>query len=426
MRAILNHKSNSELGLEIILFITGLSIPFSYAFNSISIGILFVYSFIWFKERDYTSIFKNFFSLPLLFIIFYIIQIIGIIYSDNFDKGISNVEKSVVFLLMPITFINLSKIIDYQKVKISIYGLTIGVVVILLSAYINILIKVFTMNAGFESLITHFVRVQFVREALVQIHPPYFGLLVVFLMVPSMYINFSKKKIVNSICRNVIILFFLISIYSIASFMSFLLSIILIIVYVVLLFKKNKIKSFLVFFSIFILILIVLSNLDYKKYKFNGESLSNRIEWSFLKDKGDTSRPENWKSVLLVVKNNLFIGIGSDGGINQLQKYRSKKSESYINRHNAHNQYLEVLLRYGIIGLSVYLLIVFQLIKNAMKSENKIFIWFVFVFMVSSLTESYLQRQIGLTFFLFYALLFNTYYTFNLNKNNNNEKSIGT
>lgn len=417
MKTILNHKINSELGLKILLFITGFSIPYSHAFNSISIGALFVYSFVWFEKRNYKSILKFPPSLPLLFIIFYIIQIIGITYSDNFGIGVLKVKESIVFLLMAITFINLSKNIDYQKVKISIYGLGIGVFIILFIAYINIFIKIFTTDIGFKSLITHFVRVQFVQESLVKIHPPYLGLLVIFIIVPFLNINILQNKVVNMIFRNLLILFLFISLYSISSFMSLLLVTIILIIYFVHILKEKKTRSLLIFFSTLILILLVLRNFDYKKsaYNFNGGSLFNRIEWSILKGKGDTSRPENWKSVLLVAKNNLLLGVGTDGGINQLQKYRSKKSESYINRHNAHNQYLEVLLRYGIIGLSIYLLIFYQLIINAIKSKDKDYYWFLIVFMVSSLTESYLQRQIGLTFFVFYALVFSTHYKFKFN-----------
>ena len=192
--------------------------------------------------------------------------------------------------------------------------------------------------------------------------------------------------------------------------------------------QKKRFKSILLVLGGIGIIFIFTYNVELNKLapSFNGGSLINRIHWSFVKGKGDTSRPDNWKSVISVVKENLLFGVGTDGGLNQLQKERSEKTESYKNRHNAHNQYLEILLRYGIVGLALYLFIIYLLIRSAIKSKDKIFIWFLIVFLISSLTESYLQRQIGLIFFLFYALLFNTFYNFGFSKIDVDEKSINT
>ncbi|PNW26689.1 hypothetical protein BKP44_15985 [Formosa algae] len=50
MRDILN-QNKKLLGLNFLLFVVGLSIPFSYAFNSICLGVLFLYSFNWFQKK---------------------------------------------------------------------------------------------------------------------------------------------------------------------------------------------------------------------------------------------------------------------------------------------------------------------------------------------------------------------------------------
>ena len=97
-----------------------------------------------------------------------------------------------------------------------------------------------------------------------------------------------------------------------------------------------------------------------------------------------------------------------------LQIERDIDGEPYINEHNAHNDLLEILLRYGLIGLSIFLLIVISFAKKAYLTRNYYFIWFLIVFMISGMTESYLQRQIGLVFFVFVSLLFYTYKENNL------------
>jgi O-antigen ligase len=124
----------------------------------------------------------------------------------------------------------------------------------------------------------------------------------------------------------------------------------------------------------------------------------------------DSVRQTNWRSVLNVISSQPILGVGADGGLEQLQMERSTLSEPYINKHNAHNDFLEIMLRYGIIGLLIYLTLLSKLFKNAWQKNSYIFKWFLIVFVISGLTETYLQRQIGLTFFSFFSLLL---YTFN-------------
>jgi|26BtaG_2_1085354.scaffolds.fasta_scaffold01071_3 O-antigen ligase len=418
---ILKKKNKKTAVLNLLLFIVGLSIPFSYAFNSIAIGSLFLYSFIWFEKGNYSfSWVTNRFQIHLLFLIYFSLQFIGVFYSENLSLGFSFLIQNIVFLILPLTFINLSKILDYEKVKFGIYGMVIGVHIILFSIHINILFQIFSQNLGFESLIYYFVRLNFVQAGLVEIHPPYFGLMVVFSLLVILNTTFYKDITLNGIVKYSLSTYLLVSLYGISSFMSIVLVFLLFIIYLFFLVKKKKTK---VLISILLSILIVIITIGTLKNtnlinKFPGESLLGRIEWSFVKGKGDTSRPENWRSVLIVVKEHPLIGVGTYGGLNYLQENRNKTSESFKNGHNAHNQYLETLLRHGIIGLFVYLFIIYKLILSAIKSRNFIFCGFVFIFIVASITESYLVRQIGLTFFTFYALLFSTFYNFGYNKKN--------
>lgn len=429
----MNFKPNFDLNknldlklLNLLFFIVGVSIPFSYAFNSISIFALFLYSFKWADRQNYLSLFKKGFYPPLLFVYFFIIQFIGIFYSDNLNIGISYVIQNIVFLILPITFVNILKILDGKKVKLAVTGLVVGLLTILLSIHINILQKIFSdENLGIISLITYFVRVEFVQEGLVEIHPPYFGLLTVFSIVAVFKSDFlSKKNILNIFIKYIIILYLIISLYGISSFMAIILLIALFVIYTLLLFRKRKFKSILIIFTSILILSVFLININYRGIlaSFRGESLLGRVEWSFFQGKGDTSRPENWKSVAIVIKEKILVGVGSDGGINYLQKHRNTTSESFREKHNAHNQYLEVLLRHGIFGLSLYLIILYYLITTAIKSRDMVFCWFLFVFIISSITESYLVRQIGIIFFAFYALLFSMFY--NTNKRGVNQKSI--
>jgi len=414
--------------LMFFLFLVGFSIPFSFAFNSISIGLLFIISFFWFKKSNFYSFFKHPKSIIVIFILFYLLQIIGVLYSENFDIALSNTIKSIVLIIIPITFINISKTLDIKKVTISIYGLIFGVFLMLFSAHINILYKIILEDLPISSFITFFTRVEFVKEAFVEIHPPYFGILVVFILFPVSKIRLLKNKIGNDILIYFLVLYLIFSLYGISSFMSFILLTFFILYKLVYLVKNGiKINAFILITTACTILILVSFFYNKPISDFGGGSLINRINWMLVKGKGDTSRPHNWNSVIDVIQGNLIVGIGSDGGIQQLQIRRDQKSESFINKHNAHNQYLEIFLRHGLLGFFIYMYLLFSLIKKSLRFKNENFKWFLLVFLISSITESYLQRQIGITFFTFYAVLYITFYNFETNNFSiTNEKSFGT
>jgi len=407
-----NKEESDLLVLDILLFLTAFSIPFSYAFNSICIGALFLYSFRWFRKENYREPMKKKEYIPILFFSFFVIMLWGVLYSENMEGGFSYVTRNIVFLLMPITFLNLKPLLSPDRLKITLYGLFFGAILILLGIHIQIIDKIIQEELGLESLLKHFVRTQFVQEGIVEIHPPYFGLLTAFSTV-----FISRQKLVgntklNILIKAILITYLLISLYGISSFMSVLLLALAIGLYGLQQWQKGLKKPLIIMILLLVLGAFGLSRLNYKVMKegYNGSTLLGRIEWSFFRGKGDTSRPENWKSVVMVIKDNFLIGIGSDGGIERLQNYRNPKSESFRNKHNAHNQYLETFLRHGVIGFVIFLMMLSTLSVEALKAKNEMFFIFVCFCVFSFITESYIVRQLGSTFFTFFSCAFSLTY----------------
>ena len=403
MKAIFYQNKNLEKVLDILLFIVAFSTPFLFFFNSISIFLLFLFSFFWFDKRKYSLKKMPFF----LFVLFFILQIVGIFYCELPEKGVATVIKSVVFLVFPIAFINLSNAITKHSVLVAIKGLIIGILLILISTHFLIIKDVITKGFNVSSLFTNYFREDFINMGLVKVHAPYLGMLVIMSLIFTYLIPFKKNKGL----KWVVILYLMISLLQISTIMSLF---ILGIFFGYLLFKSFKYKKFKVI-GLFVIIAIGFIYFSYKNQIdiTNKDFFLKRVETIFKT--GDETRKENWKSVISVIKDNFFLGIGTDGGLKQLQQHRNKQSEPYINKHNAHNQFLENFLRYGILGIVVYLSILIFLIKEALRNKNNFFIWFLIVFIISSFTESLLQRQIGLVFFTFYSCLF---LVFSLNKNN--------
>lgn len=397
------YQNKYEFILNLLFFTVAFSLPFSYAFNSISIGILFLYSFIFFEKNIFFK-YLNIRKVYIFYIFFFLIQLGSIYYTNDKDIGLKNVIRNILFLILPIAFINLKNKIDNNKIRIVYFGLLLGVLSNLISAYFIIVRQYINENISIGTMI----RERFIDNGIYDIHVPYLAMLIVFLFIGSYKISFNNKGHINRKIRILLMVFLTLSLFMLSGVMS----IIILSIFLIYLFLSNiKSKRTKVIFLVVMVITISSSffltkTIDKQDRIIGSENLIYRLQ--NIVNYSDPVRQENWKSVIKVISSNVFLGIGADGGLELLQKYRDLQSESYINKHNAHNDILEIILRYGILGLSIYLLIMFTIIKKAIITNNYLFRWFLIVFIISGLTESYLQRQVGLVFFVFFSLLFYT------------------
>ncbi|MFT4800766.1 MAG: O-antigen ligase [Flavobacteriaceae bacterium] len=394
------YQNKKTIILKILLFIVGFSIPISLAFNSISLGVLFLFSFGFLKQESYRNL-LNSKEVYLYYLVFFLIQSISIFYTSDKELGFETVKQNSVFLILPIAFINLKGQISKKSVKLVILGLYLAVISTLFIAISNLIIK--AINGGIP--FSEFFRESFVDNGIYDIHVPYLSMLIVFLFICIIKIDFIKNKKRNRQFKIGSLFVFIVSIFFLSGIMSIL---ILSIFSISLFFKSSYSKTVKTVTSIFAIIIVVIG-LGYLKntkridHVRGSEHILYRVQ-NFL-NSSDSTRKENWKSVTKVITLNTFFGVGADGGLQFLQRERQINSEPYINKHNAHNDILEILLRYGVFGLGIYLILIYKLSNNSIQNKDYFFKWLLVVFIISGITESYLQRQIGLTFFVFFSLL---------------------
>lgn len=128
-----------------------------------------------------------------------------------------------------------------------------------------------------------------------------------------------------------------------------------------------------------------------------------------------TNRLYIWKTSIEILQSNFFIGIGTGDMDDELSKEYGKINKSYFSKNpsNTHNQYLDYLIRYGVIGfLIIFIGFVFYF-QNAISTNNEIYLAFLIIVCLCCLTENILNRQFGIVFFFF----FNSLFLFGSNKN---------
>ncbi|MDD3168785.1 MAG: O-antigen ligase family protein [Eubacteriales bacterium] len=112
-----------------------------------------------------------------------------------------------------------------------------------------------------------------------------------------------------------------------------------------------------------------------------------------------TERSEILSCAVKVFKEHWLTGTGSRKSQHYLdQCYDPRKFFDYSpDKYNPHNQYLSIALAYGIFPLLIFILLLVKLAMALRKSKEGLVFLIFFVFV--SLTESLLERQMGVYYF---------------------------
>ena len=115
-----------------------------------------------------------------------------------------------------------------------------------------------------------------------------------------------------------------------------------------------------------------------------------------------------WRIMFSEALNNLLLGVGV-GNVKSIiyQGLINMDMPEFAQIHyNAHNQFIQYLMELGLVGLCLYIFVLFIPFTNKTIRENQFFIIFVFIVIVGSSFESILERQFGAMFLGYYYSLF--------------------
>ena len=240
------------------------------------------------------------------------------------------------------------------------------------------------------------------------LHPSYAGLVInigfVFNTLRFLFIYEETKSIKNNIWRLTTLFGFLgyiILLSSKSGIISFIIIFIVLLVYSRFVLKSwkvpLKIASFVALF--FVVFFLFFGGRAASKYN----SMVNTIKNSDVLENNKPKKLRStqirwvlWKNSIESIKNSNFLGYGLGNGKQQLQKNLKINNEKFVYdlNHNSHNQYLEIMLSLGLIGL---VLLFFILINSALGygSFNWISILLVLIVALNLLFESMMEKQAG-------------------------------
>ena len=198
-------------------------------------------------------------------------------------------------------------------------------------------------------------------------------------------------------------------------------------------YKKYKEKSIYIIASFLIitssiLIIAFISN-PYMKEKYSSVTFSNMDKIGKLDEVENpdgvlhnalVTRVTIWQSTIEVAKKNIITGYGSANAKNALFNYYKESNQKFLSKYEfpVHNQFLDYLLRFGIIGIIALLFYFIYIFRISIISKNIIGFVFTLNFLFSNLFDDYLILFGGIVFSsIWFCLIISSY----LNKTNNYE-----
>ena len=324
---------------------------------------------------------------------FYLFILFNSLLNNEFVLEQENYIRLLPFLLIPFCLENLDNEVKFK----GLFFLFMGIIVIQINSVYGI-INYYYFTEGKKYALKNYSKI----NEILNYERPYLGFFSALNIIICFYFFSIKQKRLLSVLIAVLSLVLIIVISArLAIIVVFLTG-------VIVLFKKVSKKKMMVALSVLIgtLLIVLLSNSSIKE-RFN--------------QIGNDARIVTWNGAVQSFNNTNKYVFGSGSG----QKTRSNLLEYYKNyegfisqdeknrfvskNYNTHNQYLNELLRGGMIGLLLLLVPQFLLLYFNFHQKNTLAILFLTSITCFCLVENILDRQVGVYLYALLLSLSNVY-----------------
>ena len=390
------------------LLLFAISLPIKYSIlNNLAVVILIL---AWLFSFVKGSIHKpNNSFLFYTFISVYALHLIGVSYSQDVQEAISQLEKKALLLIFPLVLGTQLPLTEKRlKAILLAFAFTttlIAILCITTTFYFNIKngIELEVYNAWYfssENLTNRF-----------GFHPNYMAMYAVFsIAIFSRHVEseINQNNYVKSIPYFIIILFLIVFTALLSARMQMIVLILLLISATI--YYSNRLSNPLYSISLTVIIICtVIGSIAYSpilKEKFKG-LVGVYVDNDNQKFSADL-RLQKWSSALNIIAESPIVGVGTGDMQSELQKqYKDKSYDiAYESEYNSHNQYLDFAGRFGLIGLSIFIISLFYPMLQAFRVKNTLFIGFYLIIIFSFIPEVVLSLNKGVAFYAFFTSLF--------------------
>ncbi len=413
---------------EIILFsgllIAVISLPYSITVCHAGILLILLNWIVQWNWKEKLKLAKQNLSV-LFFVAFFIIHLIGMSYSYDFENALFNVEKKFSLLVVPVilatSYISLNnKFLLYKSFiatclmacLICLGGSTYRVTEGIDSSHLNFGLnqpELLVSNPFFSNQWQEFSYVTL--SSSIGIHPTYFSIYLL-LCLAILIIHYNHRFIHQFISIGLILFFtsFLALLSTRISIVIILALIAILSAYSIIKLSKSWFKNLAIGAGLIILFFSLSALNPVSLYREFQELKSTPLyidENTHYTNSTDIRLSLWWIGIKTAMQSNPLIGSGTGSTeANMIATANTHRISNVLNTNDPHNQYLNTYISLGITGLILLLGCYLIRVNAACRPRDLTHITFIGIILIASFTESFLELQKGIVFFALFQSLF--------------------
>ncbi len=333
-------------------------------------------------------------KLLLLFSASYLLYVVAMAHTSNISFGLRDLEYKLSILILPILVAINGKLkrIDFQFIKLAF--IVSSILAAIVSMVIGLVENSFTTIPTYIGL-----------SAL--LHPTYFSIylnlgLVIILETAKKHKSNQKYLMIGVL----VVIFYTVFTLLLNSKIGILINLLILLIYFIKwikgLSRKTAFAALIAFIFTIAAVFMMSSN---KESRFITATDSLKAK-NISKDTNESTKLRIlvWKEAVDIFSRNFWIGVGTGDTKDELVKNYERNGISYAftNRLNCHNQFLEWLITFGLLGTSIFLFSLIYPLILSLNSNNSLYIWFIVIIVAVFMVESFLEKEAGVVFFAFF------------------------
>jgi len=347
--------------------------------------------------------------------------------NDSYTEGLKSLEKSVSLLIFSLFILGNSKRVDFYKV-VQYYSVTTTLIMLFFFIRFN-LVYPELMHKYLLGIDLWEMGYEFSNS--IGIHAPALNMHLAFVTIINLYFVFYSfrkgKSLTDKIFRLLVFttsFFFVLFVNTRMALFNVIICIGIVFFYEII--RNQSFKKVISIAAVTTLLLVGIVYLFVQKNPYMKEKYTSTT-FAYMDKVGKLDEIENpevkvfnsfvtrvsiWKSAWELSSEHLIFGVGASDGKPELFKYYKQSNQLFLAKYEfpIHNQFLDFLVKYGILGPFVVFLYVFTIGFLGVDLKSAIIVSFFFLFFTSNLTDDFLLRFDGIAFSGFWFSVFGSYW----------------
>lgn len=379
-------------------------------FSQLTPTLIVVIAVVWLLQgqfaRKWVGI-RNDFFFTSLFVVMFLLYLIGLLYTSNYTYGLTDVFLKIPFIFFPLMFSSVGNDLIQEtnrKKALLVFALSVNFIAVYLLGC--------AMAEFWQFKDTKVFYYGYLAGSQ---HPSYLAMYVVFsISILLIYFveGFNSLKLPYRILIFSGIIFqfvFVILLSSRAGVISLIMVFVVSAVYMLTEQRRYARGSiFLLTFMLFFYLCYEAFPRSFGRLEHTGAVLSGPVQDKTTED-GTAQRLLIWDASISIIKENLLFGVGTGDVKDELMlEYKKRGMDSTLKgRKNAHNQYLQTFVSIGLAGFISLMLLFLIPGLYAIRRRDLLYFLFLAIVGMNLLFESMFERQAGVLFYTFFnAYLF--------------------